>query len=57
MVNRAILLCDGAILYDFTESNTTGLFRRKARGVDWYSNQNRISWGYYSAGSLWLTKS
>ncbi len=35
------------LLDDFTESNTTGLFLRKARGVDPYSNQSRIVWGYY----------
>jgi hypothetical protein len=46
-MNRAISLCGGAILDDFTDSNTTGLFRRKARGVDPYSNQSRIVWGYY----------
>ena len=46
-MNCPILLCGGAILDDFTESNTTGLFRRKARGVDPYSNQSRIVWGYF----------
>jgi hypothetical protein len=46
-MNRAISVCGGGILDDFTESNATGIFRRKARGVDPFSNQNRIVWGYY----------
>jgi hypothetical protein len=28
-------------------SNTTGLFRWKARGIDPYSNQSKNVWGYY----------
>jgi hypothetical protein len=46
-MNRAISVCSGGILDDFTESNATGIFRRKARVVDPFSNQNRIVWGYY----------
>jgi hypothetical protein len=35
------------ILDDFSESNTTGLFRRQARGLCPWSNQKRKIWGYY----------
>ena len=47
-MNRAILICGGGILDDFTESNATGIFRRKARGVDPFSNHDRIVWGQYA---------
>ena len=46
-MNRAISVCGGAILDDFTESNTTGMFRRKSRGIDPYGNPLRNVWGYY----------
>ncbi len=45
-MNSAISLCGGTIL-DFTESNITGLFQRKARGIDPYRSQSRIVWAYY----------
>ena len=32
---------------DFTSSNTTGMFRRKAKGTDPFNNQKRTVWGYY----------
>lgn len=47
VMNRAISVCGGAILDDFTESNTTGMFRRKSRGIDPYGNPLRNVWGYY----------
>ena len=45
--NRAISVCGGGILDDFTTSNTTGIFRRQTRGVDPFSNQIRMVWGNY----------
>ena len=47
IMNRAISVCGGAMLDDFTTSNTIGIFRRKARGIDPFSNQCRMIWGYY----------
>ena len=46
-MNRAISKGGGIILDDFTVSNTTGLFRRQARGLCPFSNQKRNIWGYY----------
>ena len=47
VMNRAISKGGGIMLDDFTESNTTGLFRRQARGLCPFSNQKRNIWGYY----------
>lgn len=46
-MNRAISMCGGMILDDFSDSNTTGLFRRKAKGICPLTNENRHIWGYY----------
>ncbi len=46
-MNRAISKGGGIILDDFTVSNSTGLFRRQARGLCPFSNQKRNIWGYY----------
>ena len=46
-MNRAISVCGGGILDDFTTSNTTGIFRRKTRGVDPFTDQIRMVWGYF----------
>ena len=45
VMNRAISNCGGVILDDFSESNTTGLFRRQARGLCPLSNQKRKDLG------------
>ncbi|KAI2496103.1 hypothetical protein MHU86_18380 [Fragilaria crotonensis] len=47
VMNRAISKGGGIILDDFTVSNTTGLFRRQARGLCRFSNEKRNIWGYY----------
>ena len=47
VMNRAIAVCGGGTLDDFTSSNSTGIFRRKAKGTDPYDNQKRTVWGYY----------
>ena len=46
-MNRAISLCGGQQLDDFSESNRSGMFRRKAKGVDPFGNPKRYIWGYY----------
>jgi hypothetical protein len=47
-MNRAISNCGGVILdEDLSESNSTGLFQRRARGLCPLSNQKRNIWGYY----------
>jgi hypothetical protein len=46
-MNRAISVCGGGILDDFTTSNTTGIFRRKTKGVNPFSNEIKMVWGYY----------
>jgi hypothetical protein len=35
------------VLDDFSDSNTTGLFRRQATGICPLTNQRRSIWGYY----------
>ena len=47
VMNQAIAKCGGGMLDDFTSSNTTGIFRRKARGIDPFDNQKRPIWGYF----------
>jgi hypothetical protein len=47
MMNKAISSCGGAMLDDFKESNQTGRFRRKRKGVDSYGNPKRETWGYF----------
>jgi hypothetical protein len=46
-MNRAISKCGGMVLDDFSDSNTTGLFRRQATGICPLTNQRRSIWGYY----------
>ena len=46
-VIQAIAKCGGGMLDDFTSSNRTGIFRRKARGIDPFDNQNRLIRGYF----------
>jgi hypothetical protein len=46
-LNRAISTYGGTSLDDFTQSNGTGRFRRRARGNDPYDNSKRTIWGYY----------
>jgi hypothetical protein len=47
MMNKAISSCGGAVLDDFTETNQTGKFWRKAQGIDVYGNPKRHIWGYF----------
>ena len=47
VLNRAIAVCGGGTMDDFSSSNTTGIFRRKAKGTDPFDNQKRTIWGYY----------
>jgi hypothetical protein len=44
--NRAISVCGGATLDDFSDGNKTGMFRRTAKGVDPFGNPSRSIWGY-----------
>ena len=46
-MNRAFLSIEGAVLDDFTESNTTGRFQRSAKGIDSFGNPRQTIWGYY----------
>ena len=46
-MNQAISVCGSGVLDDFTTSNTTGIFQRKTRGINPFSNQIRMVWGYY----------
>ena len=46
-LNRAISICGGATLDDFTDSNKTGMFRRTGRGVDPFGNPRRSISGYF----------
>jgi len=47
LMNRAISLCKGTQLDDFSESNRSGMFRRKGKGIDPFGNPKRYIWGYY----------
>jgi hypothetical protein len=49
LINRAILaLCGGTQLDDFSESNRSGMFPRKGKGIDpFVGNPKRYIWGYY----------
>ena len=48
LMNRAISKCGGGmILDDFSDTNTTGIFRRQAAGICPFTNQRRNIWGYY----------
>ena len=48
VMNRAIAVCGGGSMDDFTSSsNTTGIFRRKAKVTDPFDNQKRTVWGYF----------
>ena len=46
-MNRAFSSIEGAVLDDFTESNTAGRFRRSAKGFDSFGNPRRTIWGYF----------
>ena len=46
-LNRAISKGGGEMMDDFSSSNTTGIFRRMARGIDPFDNKKRKIWGYY----------
>jgi hypothetical protein len=46
-MNRAFSSVEGAVLDDFTESNTAGRFRRSAKGFDSFGNPRRTIWGYF----------
>jgi hypothetical protein len=46
-MNRAISKGGGMVLDDFSDSNTSGLFRRQATGLCPLTNQRRNIWGYY----------
>ena len=46
-LNRAISVCGGSQLDDFSESNRSGMFRRKGKGIDPFGNPKRYVWGYY----------
>jgi hypothetical protein len=46
-MNRAISLCGGIQLDDFSESNPSGMYRWNAKGVDPFGNPKRNIWGYY----------
>ena len=48
LMNRAISSCAGSTLDDFSESNVTGRFRRKAKGHDPFGNPKRTVWGYFA---------
>ena len=47
LMNRAISLCGGTQLDDFSESNRSGMFCRKGKGIDLFGNPKRYIWGYY----------
>ena len=46
-MNRAFSSIEGAVLDDFTESNTAGRFRRSTKGFDSFGNPRRTIWGYF----------
>jgi hypothetical protein len=46
-MNKAISTHGGSTMDDFTESNHTGRFRRRANGYDPFGNPKRTIWGYY----------
>jgi hypothetical protein len=45
-LNRAISVLGGSQLDDFSESNRSGMYRRKAYGVDPFGSKRNI-WGYF----------
>jgi hypothetical protein len=47
VINQAISLCGGTQLDDFYESNPSGMFRWKGKGIDPFGNPKRYIWGYY----------
>jgi hypothetical protein len=47
IMNRAISKCGGMTMDDFSDSNTTGVFRRRANGICPLTNERRHIWGYY----------
>jgi hypothetical protein len=46
-LNRAISVCGGSQLDDFSDGNKTGMFRRTGRGVDPFGNPRRSISGYF----------
>ncbi len=55
-MNKAVSSCEGTTLDDFTESNTTGRFRRSAKGLDQFGNPKQYIWGYYVTEPVGLVK-
>jgi hypothetical protein len=56
MMNKAISSCGGAVLDDFTETNQTGKYQRKAQGIDVYGNPKQHIWGYFITESVGLVE-
>lgn len=46
-MNQAISRCGGGLMDDFSDSNTTGIFRRQAKGICPLTKVKRNIWGYY----------
>ena len=47
VMNQAISRCGGMVIDDFSDSNTSGIFRRQAKGICPLTNVKRHIWGYY----------
>ena len=47
MMNRSISVWGGNQLDDFSSANGSGMYRRKAKGVDPFGHPKRNIWGYY----------
>jgi hypothetical protein len=45
LMDRAISLCKGTQLDDFSKSNRSGMFRRKGKGIDPFGNPKRYNMG------------